>query len=126
MSARPQSSQKFLKDATATGSVPAGPVKMGYKVSHDFVKHKPSVALNGKVGSTTLATSVEGVTPVKATVSQALRAGAFSLNLEPAWLIKARTASVTAKSAYAVGKDKISAQASLRRSLSSYIGRRAQ
>ena len=66
--------RRFMKDAAIAGTVPAGPVKLAYKATYNFVKSKMTLAVNGKVGSAVLTTrrwrpsmahvDVEGSTPV--------------------------------------------------------------
>eukprot|EP00308_Calcidiscus_leptoporus_P009590 CAMPEP_0119376144 /NCGR_PEP_ID=MMETSP1334-20130426/39130_1 /TAXON_ID=127549 /ORGANISM="Calcidiscus leptoporus, Strain RCC1130" /LENGTH=236 /DNA_ID=CAMNT_0007394645 /DNA_START=59 /DNA_END=769 /DNA_ORIENTATION=+ len=110
----------FLKDAAAAGSAPVGPAKLAYKATYNFVKSKASLALNGKVGSTTLTTNIEGSKPVKAAVLHTLNAGRFGLSLEPAWLIKAKSGVLSTTTTYSGDKHKVGAtiDASLKGELS--------
>jgi len=106
-----KSNKDFLSEASLTGDLTEGDVAVSYDVTHDF---------NSKATTTTVtaSTTVEGVKVGAELVDMALKevsaekdvdAGDQSINLQPSWLVQAKTARVKLMTKLG-GSDSVSAQ----------------
>jgi hypothetical protein len=104
------SNKDFLKEASLSGNLLEGDLTVGYDVSKDFSSKATSVKLTAETSGTKFAAEYDTENNLKeVSAHREVEVGDRKVDLEPAWLVQAKTARVKLMSA--LGNDgKVRAQ----------------
>uniref|UniRef100_X5CX07 Uncharacterized protein n=2 Tax=Eukaryota TaxID=2759 RepID=X5CX07_9EUKA len=107
--------REFLKEVSLSGGLveaaSADDVGVDYELKRDFSTRQTDVKLTASLGDSKLNANYDTENQLREVgVSSKLELGDQTVNIEPSWLVKAKSARVKLMSALNNGKDKLSAQ----------------
>jgi hypothetical protein len=108
------SNKDFLKDATLSGDLveaaSSDDVRVSYEVSHNFGDKKTNLKLTANTQGTTLGAEIDDRELTEVSAERDIDLAGKSINVQPSWLVKAKTARVKLMSRLGDSTDKVSAQ----------------
>jgi hypothetical protein len=108
------SNRDFLKDASLSGDLLEASsdddVRVSYEVSHNFGDKKTNVKLSANTQGTTLGAEINDRELQEVSAERDVDLGDNKVNVQPSWLVKAKTARVKLMSNLGDNKDKVRAQ----------------
>jgi hypothetical protein len=104
--------KEFLKEVSFAGDITKDDdLQVSYDVSHNFKSKNTGVKLTAVTSGTTLTVDYDTEESVKEVgAERSVDVGDYKVDLQPSWLVKAKTARVKMMSALGGDKDKVSAQ----------------
>jgi hypothetical protein len=104
----------FLKDVQLSGDLveaaSADDVKVSYEVTHNFADKKTNVKLSANTQGTTLGAEIDDRQLQEVSAERDVEFSGNSVNVQPSWLVKAKTARVKLMSSLGKDNDRVSAQ----------------
>jgi len=102
----------FLKDASLSGDLVEASsnddLAVSYEVSHNFADRKTNLKLAAHMGDTTVGAEIDDRELKEINFNRDVKVSDRTVNLQPSWIVKAKTARVKMMSA--MGKDRLKAQ----------------
>lgn len=104
----------FLKEVSLSGDILEGSgddLSVSYDVNHNFKSKNTEVTLTAATGGNTITVDYDTDSQVKeVSAARSVDVGDRSVDLEPSWLVQAKTARVKMMTALGSGGDKVNAQ----------------
>lgn len=108
------SNKDFLKDATLSGDLVEAAsdddVRVSYEVSHNFGDKTTNVKLTANTQGTTLGAEIDDRELTEVSAQRDIDVAGNTVNVQPSWMVKAKTARVKLMSRLGDSTDKVSAQ----------------
>jgi len=106
--------QNFLKDVELSGDLMEASsdddVRVSYEVSHNFADKKTNVKLQANSQGTTVGAEIDDRQLQEVSAERDVDIGDRKVNVQPSWLVQAKTARVKLMSALGNDNDRVSAQ----------------
>jgi len=104
----------FLKDVQLSGDLVEASnnddVRVSYEVTHSFSDSKTNVKLSANTQGTTIGAEIDDRQLQEVSAERDVDLGGNTVNVQPSWLVKAKTARVKLMSSLGKDNDKVSAQ----------------
>lgn len=104
----------FLKDVQLSGDLVeasnSDDVRVSYEVTHNFADSNTNVKLSANTQGTTIGAEIDDRQLQEVSAQRDVDLGGNTVNVQPSWLVKAKTARVKLMSSLGKDNDKVSAQ----------------
>lgn len=106
--------KEFLKDVQLSGDLleasNSDDVRVSYEVSHNFADKSTNVQLSANTQGTTLNAEIDDRQLKEVSAERDVEMGGQTVNVQPSWMVKAKSARVKLMSSLGKASDKVSAQ----------------